>query len=267
MIKYYSENHEYKTEDNELWTSVTSLISKFKNSFDAETTAKKVSKKVGSKWHGMKYTKILDAWENEKNRSITLGNWYHKQREIDISDCNTIKNNYSKELIVYRPEYDNGIKLSGPQQLSSGLYPEFLVYLPSIKLCGQIDLIEVVNGYINIIDYKTCKEIKTKSIKDWKGNSQKMLHPLSNLDDVKFNHISLQLSLYMYMLMKHNPLLKRGKLTIQHVIFEEEENKDEYGFPLIKHDLNGPIIKEIKYIECPYLKYEIQSILNYDTSI
>ena len=39
-----------------------------------------------------------------------------------------------------------------------------LVYLKSARLCGQADLVEIVNGYINITDYKTNKEIKRERI-------------------------------------------------------------------------------------------------------
>ena len=58
-----------------------------------------------------------------------------------------------------------------------------MVYLKSAGICGQSDLVEVVNGHVNIIDYKTNKEIKMESFKNWEGISEKMLHPVSNLED------------------------------------------------------------------------------------
>lgn len=260
MIRFIEKEHKYISDEGEEWRSVTELISKYKNPFNAEEVARKVSKKRDSKWFGIKPNIIIQAWEKEKERSIILGNWYHKQREKDINECTTIKNKY-KELKIYKPIYEDNVKIAREQKLISGIYPEHLVYLQRLKLCGQIDYVEVVNGYVNITDYKTYKELKYESIKDWRGRKIKMLSPLSGLDDVNYIHACLQLSIYMYMIIKHNPNLKRGKLTIQHVIFEEEETKDEYGFPLIKYNMNGPIIKEIKYIDCPYLKYEINAIL------
>ena len=46
--------------------------------------------------------------------------------------------------------------------------------------------IEVVNGKVNIIDYKTNKEIKKESYVDWDGKSEKMSPPVDSLDDCNF---------------------------------------------------------------------------------
>ena len=70
------------------------------------------------------------------------------------------------------------------------------------------------------------KEIKKESYIDWEGISEKLSQPLSALDDCNFNHYALQLSIYMYIILKHNPKLIPGKMFIQHISFEEE-GKDE----------------------------------------
>ena len=48
MIIFNPENHSYKSvdDDNIEWISVTKLVSYFKNPFDANAVAKKVSKKA-----------------------------------------------------------------------------------------------------------------------------------------------------------------------------------------------------------------------------
>ncbi len=141
------------------------------------------------------------------------------------------------------------------------MYPEHMVYLKSAGICGQSDLVEVVNDKINIIDYKTNKEIKTESYKDWDGISDKLLDPVSHLDDCNFNHYSLQLSIYMYIMLKHNPRLKPGKMFIHHVIFELD-GEDEFGYPHTKYDDQGdPVIKQVIPMEIPYLKEEVIAIL------
>ena len=88
-----------------------------------------------------------------------------------------------------------------------------------------------------------------------------MYNPVSHLDDCNLKHYNLQLSLYAYIIKKHNPKLKIGKLQIQHVSFEKEgENK--YGYPITKYNNQGePIIKEIKMYDLPYLKDEITSLV------
>ena len=85
----------------------------------------------------------------------------------------------------------------------------------------------------------------------------------SHLDDCNLKHYNLQLSLYAYIIKKHNPKLKVGDLQIQHVTFEKEgENK--FGYPITKYnDQEEPIIKDIKIYNLPYLKTEVQSIIKW----
>ncbi len=96
---------------------------------------------------------------------------------------------------------------------------------------------------------------------NWEGITSKMYNPVSHLDDCNLKHYNLQLSLYAYIIKKHNPKLKIGKLQIQHVSFEKE-GENEYGYPITKYnDQEEPIIKEIKMYELPYLKDEITSLI------
>jgi NADPH-dependent 7-cyano-7-deazaguanine reductase QueF-like protein len=138
-----------------------------------------------------------------------------------------------------------------------------MVYLRSAGICGQSDLVEVVNGKVNIIDYKTNKEIKKESYVDWEGKSAKMMSPVDSLDDCHFYHYALQLSIYMYIILKHNPKLKPGKIFIHHVVFEVE-GEDQWGYPISKKNENGePIVKEVTPILMPYLSEEVISIIHY----
>ena len=143
------------------------------------------------------------------------------------------------------------------------MYPEHMVYLKSTGICGQSDLVEVVNGKVNIIDYKTNKEIKTEGFTNWEGITEKMLDPISHLDDCNFNHYALQLSIYMYIILKHNPKLKPGRIFIHHITFEQE-GEDKYGYPIAAKDSDGnPIVKDVIPMAVPYLVDEVISILHY----
>jgi hypothetical protein len=67
----------------------------------------------------------------------------------------------------------------------------------------------------------------------------------------------------MYIILRHNPKLKPGKMFIHHVLFETL-GEDEYGYPIIKYLDNGdPVVKEVIPIEIPYLKDEVISIVNW----
>ena len=258
--KYHSYNN-IDPNDNIKWTSVTTLISKFKLPFEQKKIATSVSKKKSSKWYGMTPEEIITIWENEALRATTVGTYYHNQREADICSFASMDiEGTTIPVIVPLPEKD-GLKYAPSQKLTDGVYPEHLVYLKSAGICGQGDLIEVVNGYINIIDYKTNKKIEKESYKDWEGISKKMLAPIGHLDDCNFNHYSLQLSIYMYIMIKHNHRLKPGKMLIHHIEFETE-GEDKYGYPINKYDVNGdPVVTSVTPMEIPYLKDEVISII------
>jgi len=263
-IIFKEEGHTYESndQDNIDWISVTSLVGMFKEPFDGKTVAKKSSKNKKSKWYGMSPKEILDAWEKEKNRAIKLGNWYHNQREADMLDFKTIQRDGVEVPIIKPLVKENGIKLAPDQKLSDGVYPEHLVYLKSARLCGQADLVEIVNGTINITDYKTNKEIKEKGYTNWEGITKKLYNPVSHLDDCNLSHYNLQLSIYAYIIKKHNPKLKIGKLTIQHVKFKQI-GVDKNGYPINEHVNGEPVLDEIKMYDLPYLKSEVISIINW----
>lgn len=265
IIRFTPQDHKYtsiKKEDEKDWVSVTSFIGNFKQPFEADLIAEKSSRSKKSKWYGMSPSEIKDAWKSEANRATTLGTWYHNCRERDLCELETIERSGVTVPIVKPIELD-GIKYSPDQKLSDGVYPEHMVYLKSAGLCGQSDLVEVVNGQVNITDYKTNKEIKVEGFTNWEGITTKMMPPVSHLDDCNLNHYTLQLGLYLYIILKHNPKLKPGLLTIHHILFEEV-GKDKFGNPITALDSNGdPIVKDIVQYDLPYLKAEVVSLLHW----
>lgn len=265
ILKFEEQNHKYTSidvTDTTNWLSVTSVVSKLKEPFDPKTTAQKVSKNKKSKWYGIDPPRIIEIWNEERNRANSLGTWYHLQRETDVLSCDTITRS-GIELPIIRPIIEGPVKISPVQQLTPGIYPEHFVYLKSAGICGQSDRVEVIGEYVDITDYKTNKEIKTKGFVSWEGVTKKMLKPVSHLDDCELNHYALQLSLYMFMILKHNHRLKPRNLSIQHVIFESDR-ENEYGYPITKLDESGePIVKEIVEYKVPYLKREVIDIINW----
>jgi len=264
-IVFNAADHSYKSiEADEIkWISVTSLVSNFKKPFDAKAVAARVTKSKRSKWYGIAPEKILEIWDSEANRATTLGTYYHNQREADLCSFASIERDGVTVPVITPVEEIDGLKQAPSQRLDPGVYPEHMVFLKSAGICGQSDLVEVVNGCVNITDYKTNKEIKTESFKDWEGISEKLMSPVNNLDDCNFNHYSLQLSIYMYIILKHNPKLQPGKMYIHHVLFDIE-GVDEFGYPITKYDHNNdPVVKEVIPMEIPYLKDEVISIINW----
>jgi hypothetical protein len=205
---------------------------------------------------------IKAAWKAEANRATSLGTWYHNCREKDICELDTMER-MGLTVPVVKPIEIEGIKYSPEQKLTDGVYPEHLVYLTSAGLCGQSDLVEVIDGQVHITDYKTNKEIKTEGYTNWQGVTQKMLAPVSHLDDCNLNHYTLQLSMYLYMILKHNPRLKPGSLIIHHIQFDTV-GEDKFGNPITALDSNGdPIVKDVVQYELPYLKQEIITLMHW----
>jgi hypothetical protein len=264
-IAFKSDDHSYVSINDEKinWISVTTIINHFKKSFDAKKVAEKVSKNKKSKWFGINPLEIQNIWNCESARATSLGTYYHDQRENDICSFASMEKNGITIPVIQPLPLKDGLKIAPIQKLEPGIYPEHMVYLKSAGICGQSDLVEVVNNTVNIIDYKTNKEIKKESYVNWDGFSEKLSNPLNNLDDCNFNHYALQLSVYMYIILKHNPKLKVGKMLIHHVIFDEDE-KDLNGYPVTKYNENGdPIVKEVIVIPVPYLQDEVISIMHY----
>jgi hypothetical protein len=265
-VLFKAEDHSYKSvnpEENINWISVTSLVGKFKEKFDAKGVSEKVSKNKKSKWYGMSPEDIQKAWTKESERAMSLGTWYHNERESDLLSLNTLEQE-GVTLNVINPIIDeNGVKIAPIQKLENGIYPEHFVYLKSAGLCGQSDRVDIINNVVNIIDYKTNKEIKTEGFKNWEGITRKMLMPIAHLDDCNFNHYALQLSFYMYIIIKHNPKLKPGNLNIHHIIFEEE-GTDLHGNPIAKLDEHqNPIVKDVIIYDIPYLKEEVITLIKH----
>ncbi len=263
-LKFTAKDHKYETPDKPdfKWLSVTSAISLFKPPFDKEAIAKKSSKNKKSKWYGMKPEDIIKVWDGENKRALSLGSWYHDQREQELIACDTLQRN-GIDLNVIRPIEQDGIKLAPDQSLVSGIYPEHMVYLKSAQLCGQADRVEVVNGQVNIYDYKTNKEIKVKGYTNWEGKVNKLSGPLSHVDDCNLMHYTLQLSIYMYIILKHNHSLKPGKLEIHHIKFEIED-EDSNGYPIVATDAAGdPLVKEVVPYNLPYMKKEVNNIIKH----
>lgn len=266
ILRFTPQDHKYtslKKEDEDInWLSVTSFIGTFKQPFDADTISVKSSKNKKSKWYGMTPEEIREAWKTEAKRATDLGTWYHNCRESDICSFENMMRQ-GATIPVFKPIEIEGVKYSPNQKLKDGIYPEHMVYLKSAGLCGQSDLVEVVNGKVHITDYKTNKEIKTEGYTNWEGITQKMMPPVSHLDDCHLNHYALQLSLYMYIILKHNPKLEFGSLTIHHIMFEEA-GRDKFDNPITALDSNGdPIVKDIVPYELPYLKQEVISIIHW----
>jgi hypothetical protein len=264
-IQFTASDHKYQSinqSENIEWISVTTIIGLLKKPFDKETTALKSSKNKRSKWYGLTPKEIIAIWDQSNAVAIDLGTWYHNQRETDMVSHDTI-GRLGRDISIVKPIEQDGVKLAPDQNLVEGIYPEHIVYLKSAGICGQADRVEVIGNTIDLYDYKTNKEIKLNAYTNWEGVTEKMLLPINHLDDCNYTHYSLQLSIYMYIMLKHNPNLKPGKIMLEHIIFKKE-GEDKYGNPIYAKDQDGNfIVDKIVPYTLPYLKKEVIGIIKY----
>lgn len=256
-LGFKEEEHKYFSLDdaNQKWLSVTTVVGMLTPVFDAEAQAKKSTKNSRSKWFKVPVAEILKAWDDEKNRSIKLGSPYHAKREQKIYDEVGIK--------VQRVIIEGDTKIAPIQSLEEGcMYPEHFIYLTSAGVCGQSDMVYVKDQQLFVRDYKTSKEIRRNAYSGYYG-PEMMLHPINHLENCEFVHYAVQLSIYAYMILRHNPSLEIGSLTIEHIKFVEE-SKDKYGYPIYKKGPDGDfIVKDIEFISLPYLRREVISIIDW----
>lgn len=257
ILKFHEQNHLYESivPDNIKWLGTTTIVHAFKEPFNAGLQAPKSSRNVRSKWYKVPVDEILQAWKDEGDRAVNLGHWYHKRKEQEL---------YTgiQDIPVYKPIIVDGIKYSPNQVLTEGIYPEHLVYLQSAGIVGQSDIVTVQNGLVNIDDHKTSKEITRESYKNWEGVYKKMLKPFQHLQDCHINHYALQLSIYMYCILRHNNNLQPGKMTINHIKFVQA-GTDKWGYPIAHLGDGEPIVESIEQIEVPYMRKEVQILIEW----
>ena len=171
MINFNEEKHSYTTGSGKEYTSVTTLISQFKDKFDSERIAYECEvrgeENESYKYAGMSQEEILKQWEKICGDACIKGNKYHRIQELRV---------LFKKYWLRRPLLDGSYLIKEGYQdyvdlykLEEGIeYPELRVFWDEHELAGHIDYVFVDFGkVIDIKDYKTNKRplSKKKAIK------------------------------------------------------------------------------------------------------
>ena len=201
------ESHTYSLATNPdlEFISATTFVGQFFEKFEAEKIAKRL---VASspKYMGMSVEEVLASWKNAADH----GTLVHEELENHILN--------QSELI--EPKAIQGIRWLNKFRMKADfdIFTEVIIYSEELKLSGTIDLLlfdKSCKQYI-IMDWKTSKKIDTKSY----GNKKGILPASSNIEDTKFNHYALQLSLYRYILETYY-----GLEISQHLILHLKDSK------------------------------------------
>lgn len=252
MIKFKPDTHQYFTKDEKELISVSAFVHRFEPKKDWKPIAARYAKK-----HGMTTQEVLDLWEKKKVKGQEAGTMLHDIRESRLLGKEYFE--FGREKLKHKPcPVQDNVKWALPvSEVQNGfVYPEFMIYDLEHMICGQSDKVIVENNKIHIYDYKTDKEIEFKAFSSSFQKPEKLLPPVSHLDNCNGNIYSLKMSFYMYLLCKANAgRMKPGTIVLEWCPLE----RDDEGFPIL-YD-GKPKVKFEKQIELPYRKKEVIDML------
>lgn len=178
-LDFNPEEHVYKHRDRQL-SSVSSVIKRFVEPFDAENISKFVALK-----RGITQEEVLAEWEAKKIAACDRGNEAHLFGE-NYKKGMTPTNGFEQAIVNF---WD-----SIPDHIEPFLF-ELQMFSQELGIAGTADIILYNNktGKFIIADYKTNIDL----FKNFKG--KKLLEPFQNLLDSPFNKYQIQLSLYQYL--------------------------------------------------------------------
>jgi len=195
------ENHIYQLNDdpNFEFKSVTTFVGDFFEKFDAPAVAAKLTR-THPKYKHMTAEELLAVWKKKSE----YGTFVHEEIEFYIND----KTPPTDDRSIRAVKWLNGYKMQSTYELFS----EKIIYSKELNLAGTIDLLmydKKSDSYI-IIDWKTSSKIETSAYRHKTGN-----HDITrNLEDCNFNHYSLQLSLYRYILENYYGLKINNQMIV-----------------------------------------------------
>ena len=143
---------------------------------------------------------ILDDWDSENRKSCDRGTKIHADLENSF---------YTTKKDISLSKFEIGGKFVCDKNrtsldLENGVYPEYLISRVSedgkLRIAGQIDLLVKKGNKIVIADWKTNKEIKTKSYfnnktKESEKEKEKEIITFYITDDA--NHIPVRLDMFL----------------------------------------------------------------------
>ena len=182
-----------------------------------------------------KVKEIKSEWKNKNKEACEHGTRVHAKQEQGFysnADKMISKFNIGGKIPVFKNHQS--------LDMESGIIPEMLLTYQSsdglLRIAGQSDLVIKEGNKINIIDYKTNKELKQKSYFNPKTKTYEMMKfPLNKIMDCNFWHYTLQLSLYAWMIQKAHPELLINELKIIH--FTHDGQCNEYILDYLKDDV------------------------------
>lgn len=137
----------------------------------------------------VKKTYYIDLWEKQKDDACELGSEIHTELEQAAYHCQQIKH----EEVNYDVSEKDILDIQDFN--SNGVYPELLIYNDTFGVAGQADKVFKQGLFVDIHDYKTCKEITQEPFME-----ETLLSPFTHIPNANYWIYEIQLSMYGWML-------------------------------------------------------------------
>ena len=207
---FYNDNDEHLyacPETGQVYISTTTFLGNYKPKKDWNLIASKYAKKNGqTKEHW------IAVWKKNTEDACIKGSAYHAKKESE--DLATEVHQINNRTFALGPDTGDVQDL---YTLPDGVYLEILLWNEYFKLAGMADKITIWTEdgvrYVEIMDYKTSKEIIDYNYIDRNGNkviSEKMLAPLGKVTNCSYNVYQLQLNIYGWMLTQFGFKIRGG---------------------------------------------------------
>ena len=230
-VLFTEEDHKYTHSSGKIYTSVTTVIGKYKAKFDTEYWStykaierilgdeefKKIKRKLGFEniipvLYGKYYKqippvkeKILAEWAEKTRLACEKGTAFHKEQE----------NNTNSGSVCVETNLPIQIGNRDLKDIQDGVYAEMVLWINEYGIAGQADKVIIEGKYIDIDDYKTSQYINITSFKHHTKGYEMMLYPIDNIMNCNLYHYSLQLSIYGYMLECHGKIVRNLRIYHQ----------------------------------------------------
>lgn len=235
---FYEDGHYYEYKGKRVGISVTTFIHEFCNEFDAEGMAEKVANRDGKT-----IQEVLDEWTYKRDFSCEKGTTCHEYAQSLWSG-----ETWFEKPFDFTQEYRNAVnKINLQANNFKNDYQEHLEHLIDELPIGseEYDIASCVDhlfynkltGGLVLVDYKTNSLMDGYNKKAYK---KAMKVPLSHINDDALHHYHIQLSIYKYLIEKYTGL----KVDEMFIVYMSEN------------------IENYEIIDIPYLKEEVEMILN-----
>lgn len=235
---FYEDGHYYECKGKRVGISVTTFIHEFCNEFDAEGMAEKVANRDGKT-----IQEVLDEWAYKRDFSCEKGTTCHEWSQSLWSGAE-----YKALLYDESKEYMSALIKIRSQAVNfkndyQGHLEHLIDELPigseefDIASCVDHLFYNKLTGGLVLVDYKTNSLMDGYNKKAYK---KAMKVPLSHINDDALHHYHIQLSIYKYLIEKYTGL----KVDEMFIVYMSEN------------------IENYEIIDIPYLKEEVEMILN-----